>query len=53
MAKQVTKPRAGLTELEGAILGILRRVSGFSAYAVRQVFLSSQLWADAKGRGRA
>jgi DNA-binding PadR family transcriptional regulator len=38
---QITKSRDGLTELEGAILGVLRRSRGLSAYAVRQVFLVS------------
>ncbi len=38
---QITKARDGLTELEGAILGVLRRARGLTAYAVRQVFAAS------------
>ena len=37
----ITKARGTLTELEGAILGVLRRAEGMTAYAVRQVFLTS------------
>lgn len=37
----MTKARAGLTELEGAILGVLRQAAGLTPYAVRRVFLES------------
>jgi DNA-binding PadR family transcriptional regulator len=37
----MTKPRAALTELEGAILGVLRRSENPTAYYVRQIFLAS------------
>jgi len=50
-AWQMTKSRANLTELEGAILGVLRRSPGMTAYAVRQVFLSSSSaeWSGSAG----
>lgn len=40
-----------MTELEGAILGVLRRGGAMSAYAVRQVFLVSQSdeWSGSAG----
>jgi len=40
-----------LTELEGAILGVLRRAPKVSAYAVRQVFLNSRSeeWSGSAG----
>lgn len=37
----MTKTRAELTELEGTILGVVRRGGPMTAYAVRSVFLSS------------
>jgi DNA-binding PadR family transcriptional regulator len=37
----MTKARAALTELEGAILGVLRRAPETTAYAVRKVFAES------------
>src|SRR3569832_2452332 len=48
---QITKARGGLTELEGAILGVLRRGGAMSAYAMRQVFLVSQSdeWSGSAG----
>ncbi len=47
----MTKPRAGLTELEGAILGVLREAGAMTAYAVRQVFLRSRSaeWSGSAG----
>ena len=47
----MTKPRAALTELEGAILGVLRRAPGSSPYAVRKVFLNSRSaeWSGSAG----
>lgn len=47
----MTKSRAGLTELEGAILGVLRRAPGMTPYAVRQVFLASRSaeWSGSAG----
>jgi DNA-binding PadR family transcriptional regulator len=47
----MTKPRAGLTELEGAILGVLRQSANRSAYHVRQIFLASQSaeWSGSAG----
>ena len=47
----MTKSRARLTELEGAILGVLRRSPGMTPYAVRQVFLSSNSaeWSGSAG----
>ncbi len=47
----MTKSRANLTELEGAILGVLWRSPGMTAYAVRQVFLSSNSaeWSGSAG----
>jgi DNA-binding PadR family transcriptional regulator len=38
---QMTKSRGELTELEGAILGVLRRSPHMTAYAVRRAFLGS------------
>jgi len=45
----MTKPRA--TELEGAMLGVLRQLGGASAYRVRQVFLQSRsaAWSGSAG----
>jgi DNA-binding PadR family transcriptional regulator len=47
----MTKARAELTELEGAILGVLRRTGGSTAYHVRQVFLASRSaeWSGSAG----
>jgi len=47
----MTKPRAALTELEGAILGVLRRAPGLTPYAVRKVFLHSRSaeWSGSAG----
>lgn len=39
--KQMTKARAELTELEGAILGVVRRDQNCTAYHIRQEFLTS------------
>jgi DNA-binding PadR family transcriptional regulator len=45
----MTKSR--VTELEGAILGVLRRSPGMTAYAVRQAFLgsASEEWSGSAG----
>jgi DNA-binding PadR family transcriptional regulator len=45
----MTKSR--VTELEGAILGVLRRRPGMTAYAVRQAFLgsASEEWSGSAG----
>ena len=47
----MTKSRASLTELEGAILGVLRRAPGMTPYAVRKVFLESrsEAWSGSAG----
>jgi len=47
----MTKSRDELTELEGAILGVLRRAGGLSAYKVRSVFLASRSaeWSGSAG----
>ena len=47
----MTKTRAALTELEGAILGVLRRAPGSSPYKVRKVFLASRSaeWSGSAG----
>jgi DNA-binding PadR family transcriptional regulator len=47
----MTKSRAALTELEGAILGVLRRGPGMTPYAVRKVFLASRSeeWSGSAG----
>lgn len=47
----MTKPRAVLTELEGAILGVLRRDPTCTAYRVRQVFRASRSaeWSGSAG----
>ncbi|HEY4943272.1 MAG TPA: helix-turn-helix transcriptional regulator [Rhizomicrobium sp.] len=47
----MTKSRARLTELEGAILGVFRRAASCSAYRVRQVFLRSRSaeWSGSAG----
>ncbi|MBS0472745.1 MAG: PadR family transcriptional regulator [Proteobacteria bacterium] len=47
----MTKARAALTELEGAILGVLRRAPGMTPYAVRKVFLDSRSaeWSGSAG----
>lgn len=47
----MTKSRDELTELEGAILGVLRRSGGLSAYGVRSVFLGSHSaeWSGSAG----
>src|SRR5690606_37675280 len=48
---QMTKTRASLTELEGAILGVLRRDPGATAYRIRQVFRVSRSaeWSGSAG----
>jgi DNA-binding PadR family transcriptional regulator len=47
----MTKSRAALTELEGAILGVLRQAPGSSPYAVRKVFQTSRSaeWSGSAG----
>ena len=47
----MTKPRAKLTELEGAILGVFRLDPSCTAYRVRQIFLASQSaeWSGSAG----
>jgi len=47
----MTKPRARLTELEGAILGVLRRDPSSTAYRIRQVFRESRSaeWSGSAG----
>ena len=47
----MTKPRSELTELEGAILGVIRRTGGATAYFVRKVFLVSRSdeWSGSAG----
>lgn len=47
----MTKARAALTELEGAILGVLRQKPGLTPYAVRQVFFASRSaeWSGSAG----
>jgi DNA-binding PadR family transcriptional regulator len=47
----MTKSRAGLTELEGAILSVLVRAPSATAYRVRQVFRasSSAEWSGSAG----
>lgn len=47
----MTKTRADLTELEGAMLGVLRQVGRASAYRIRQVFLNSRSaeWSGSAG----
>jgi DNA-binding PadR family transcriptional regulator len=47
----MTNARAGLTELEGAILGVLSRASGLTTYAVRSVFVESRSaeWSGSAG----
>ncbi|MFZ1990390.1 MAG: PadR family transcriptional regulator [Alphaproteobacteria bacterium] len=47
----MTKSRASLTELEGAILGLLRRAPGLTAYRIRQLFLASKSaeWSGSAG----
>lgn len=47
----MTKSRAGLTELEGAILGVLARAPEATAYRVRQVFQDSRSveWSGSAG----
>ena len=47
----MTKPRAKLTELEGAILGVLRRDPSCTAYRIRQLFLASRSaeWSGSAG----
>jgi DNA-binding PadR family transcriptional regulator len=47
----MTKTRAGLTELEGAILGVLRRDPSATAYRIRQVFRVSRSaeWSGSAG----
>ena len=47
----MTKPRATLTELEGAILGVLRRAPSFTAYRIRQIFRASRSaeWSGSAG----
>lgn len=37
----MTKARAALTELEGTILGAIRRMPGTTAYAIRRAFMTS------------
>jgi len=47
----MTKTRADLTELEGAILGVIRLEPGATAYRVRQIFLASRSteWSGSAG----
>jgi len=47
----MTKPRATLTELEGAMLGVVRLEPNCTAYRVRQVFLASRSteWSGSAG----
>lgn len=47
----MTKSRAGLTELEGAILGVLVRAPAATAYRVRRVFQESRSaeWSGSAG----
>jgi DNA-binding PadR family transcriptional regulator len=47
----MTISRANLTELEGAILGVLRRDPSCTAYRIRQVFLASRSaeWSGSAG----
>ena len=47
----MTKTRAKLTELEGAILGVLQRDPSCTAYRIRQVFLASRSaeWSGSAG----
>lgn len=47
----MTKTRAGLTELEGAILCVIRSTPGTTAYRVRQTFLVSRSaeWSGSAG----
>lgn len=47
----MTKSRAGLTELEGAILGVLVRAPASTAYRVRRVFQESRSaeWSGSAG----
>jgi DNA-binding PadR family transcriptional regulator len=47
----MTKSRAWLTELEGAMLGIIRHDPSCTAYRVRQVFLASRsaAWSGSAG----
>jgi DNA-binding PadR family transcriptional regulator len=47
----MTKTRAALTELEGAILSVIRFAPGATAYRVRQVFLTSRSaeWSGSAG----
>jgi len=47
----MTKSRAKLTELEGAILGVLRRDPSCTAYRIRQIFLASRSaeWSGSAG----
>jgi DNA-binding PadR family transcriptional regulator len=47
----MTKSRAGLTELEGAILGVLVRAPSATAYRIRRVFQESRSaeWSGSAG----
>ena len=47
----MTKSRAGLTELEGAVLGVIRRAPRMTPYALRRVFQTSQSaeWSGSAG----
>jgi len=47
----MTKPRSKLTELEGAMLGVVRLAPNCTAYRVRQVFLASRSaeWSGSAG----
>lgn len=51
MGPSMTKSRAGLTELEGAIFGVLARAPSATAYRIRRVFQESRSaeWSGSAG----